>query len=59
MNKDIISIAGSMRGADTAVVLKHANQDLFSTYIRKMIAKPNIADMARSYFSSFSTDYSK
>jgi hypothetical protein len=59
MNKDFISIAGSRRGADTAVVVKHAHQDLFSTYIRKIIAKPNIVKMARSYFSSFFTNYSK
>lgn len=42
VDRDIISIAGSGRGADTAVVLKPAHlQDLFDTYIREIIAKPN------------------
>jgi hypothetical protein len=42
VDRDIISIAGSGRGADTAVVLKPTHlQDLFDTYIREIIAKPN------------------
>ncbi len=44
MNRDIISIGGSNKGADTAVVLKPAHlQDLFNTYVREIIAKPNTA----------------
>ncbi len=38
---DIISIGGSGRGADTALVLKPANQsDLFDMRIREIICKP-------------------
>jgi hypothetical protein len=41
MDRDVISIAGSGRGADMAVVLKPAHlQDLFDTYVREIIAKP-------------------
>jgi len=44
MDRDIISIGGSGRGADTAVVLKPAHlQDLFDTYVREIIVKPNTA----------------
>ncbi len=39
---DIISIGGSGRGADTAVILKPANSHrLFQTKIREIICKPN------------------
>lgn len=39
--KDIISIGGTGRGADTALVLKPANQsDLFDLKIREIICKP-------------------
>ena len=42
MDGDIISIGGTGRGADTAVVMKPAHiSDLFSTYVREIIAKPN------------------
>lgn len=42
MDGDIISIGGSGRGADTAVVMKPAHiSDIFDTYIREIIAKPN------------------
>lgn len=41
VDKDVISIAGSGRGADTAVVLKPAHvQAIFDTYVREIIAKP-------------------
>ncbi len=44
VDRDIISIGGSGRGTDTAVVLKPAHlQDLFNTYVREIIAKPNTA----------------
>jgi len=40
-DRDIIAIAGSGRGADTAVVLKPAHQgDMFDLYVREIIAKP-------------------
>ena len=42
MDGDSISIGGTGRGADTAVVMKPAHiSDLFSTYVREIIAKPN------------------
>lgn len=38
---DIVSIGGSGRGADTALILKPANQsDLFDTRIREIVCKP-------------------
>ncbi|RJS84058.1 hypothetical protein CW702_03010 [Candidatus Bathyarchaeota archaeon] len=41
VDKDVISIAGSGKGADTAVVIKPANsKDLFEVTIREIIAKP-------------------
>lgn len=41
-NKDVIAIAGSSRGADTAVVLKPVNsRRIFDTKIREIIAKPS------------------
>jgi hypothetical protein len=41
MDKDVISIGGSGKGADTAVVLKPAHlSNLFDMYIREIIAKP-------------------
>ncbi|MCW4036240.1 MAG: hypothetical protein NWE75_03525 [Candidatus Bathyarchaeota archaeon] len=44
VDKDIISIAGSGKGADTAVVLKPAHlHSLFDLYVREIIAKPNAA----------------
>ncbi len=40
--KDIVAIGGSSRGADTALVLKPANQsDLFDIRIREIICKPS------------------
>jgi hypothetical protein len=42
MDRDIISVGGSGRGADTAVVMKPAHiSDIFDTYVREIIAKPN------------------
>jgi len=42
MNKDVIAIAGSGRGADTAVVVKPANTSrLFDLVVREIIAKPS------------------
>ena len=41
-DKDIIAIAGSGRGADTAVVIKPANSStLFDLVVREIIAKPS------------------
>jgi len=41
VNKDVICIAGSRKGADTAVVLKPANSTrIFDLTIREIIAKP-------------------
>lgn len=41
MDKDILSIGGSGRGADTAVVLKPAHlNNLFDIYVREIITKP-------------------
>jgi len=42
MDGDIISIGGTGRGADTAVVMKPAHiSEIFDTYVREIIAKPN------------------
>lgn len=42
MDKDVISIGGSGRGADTAVVIKPAHlSNIFDTYVREIIAKPD------------------
>lgn len=42
MDKDVIAIAGSGRGADTAVVIKPANAHrLFDMVIKEIIVKPN------------------
>ena len=42
-DKDILVIAGSSRGADTAVVIKPANSHrLFDMVVKEIIAKPNI-----------------
>jgi hypothetical protein len=41
MDKDIIAIAGSGRGADTAVVIKPAHlNEMFDLYVKEIIAKP-------------------
>ena len=41
-SKDVIAIAGSGRGADTAVVLKAANShSIFDVVVREIIAKPS------------------
>jgi len=42
MDRDIISIAGSGRGADTAVVLKPSHlHSMFDLYVKEIIAKPS------------------
>jgi hypothetical protein len=42
-DKDILVIAGSSRGADTAVIIKPANSHrLFDMVVKEIIAKPNI-----------------
>lgn len=42
VDKDVIAIAGSSRGADTAVVIKPANSmRLFDLVVREIIAKPS------------------
>jgi Uncharacterized conserved protein len=39
--KDIVSIGGSGKGADSALILKPANQsDLFDMRIREVLCKP-------------------
>ena len=41
VDRDVISIAGTGRGADTAIVIRPANsKDLFDMIIREIIAKP-------------------
>jgi len=41
-DKDVVAIAGSSRGADTAVVIKPANSmRLFDLVVREIIAKPS------------------
>jgi hypothetical protein len=41
MNEDIVSIAGTGRGLDTAIVVKPAHsRDLFDLYVKEIIAKP-------------------
>lgn len=41
-DKDAIAIAGSVRGSDTAVVIKPANShNLFDTVVKEIIAKPS------------------
>ncbi|GAG34149.1 unnamed protein product, partial [marine sediment metagenome] len=44
MDRDILSIAGSGRGADTAVVLKPSHlHTMFDLYVKEIIAKPTSA----------------
>jgi len=44
MDRDVISIAGSGRGADTAVVLKPSHlHTMFDLYVKEIIAKPTSA----------------
>ena len=41
VDRDVIAIAGSGRGADTAVVIKPAySHNLFDVVVREIIAKP-------------------
>ncbi len=41
VDRDVIAIAGSSRGADTAVVIKSAySHSLFDAVVREIIAKP-------------------
>jgi hypothetical protein len=41
-DKDVLVVAGSNRGADTAVVIKPANSHLlFDMVVKEIIAKPN------------------
>jgi hypothetical protein len=43
MDKDVISIAGTGRGCDTAVVVKPAHlNDMFDLYVKEIIAKPSL-----------------
>jgi hypothetical protein len=43
MTGDVISIAGSGRGADTAVVIKPAHlNDMFDLYVKEIICKPSL-----------------
>lgn len=42
VGKDVIAIAGSGKGADTAVVIKSASShNLFDIVVREIIAKPS------------------
>ena len=44
VNRDVVAIAGSSRGSDTAVVIKPANsRRLFDMVVKEIIAKPNNA----------------
>jgi hypothetical protein len=44
-----IAIAGSGRGADTAVVLVPAHaQDFFDLHVMEVLAKPHLGDFERS-----------
>ncbi|MCW4012739.1 MAG: hypothetical protein NWF07_07075 [Candidatus Bathyarchaeota archaeon] len=41
MDEDVVSIAGTGKGADTAIVVKPAHSgDLFDLYVKEIIAKP-------------------
>jgi len=43
VDRDVIAIAGTGRGADTAIVIRPANsKNLFDMTIREIIAKPRI-----------------
>ena len=42
VDKDVVVIAGSHRGADTAVVIKPANsRNIFELYVKEIICKPH------------------
>jgi hypothetical protein len=44
LDRDVIAIAGSSKGADTALVIKPANStNFFDLYVKEIIAKPLIA----------------
>ena len=48
VDRDIIAVAGSGRGADTAVVIKPAySHTLFDVYVREIIAKPRSLETAK------------
>jgi hypothetical protein len=41
MKKEVIAVAGTDEGADTAVVIKPAHlSDMFDLYVKEIIAKP-------------------
>jgi len=43
MDEDVVSIAGTGKGADTAIVAKPAHSgDMFDLYVKEIIAKPTI-----------------
>ena len=43
-DRDVVVIAGSSRGSDTAVIIKPANsRRLFDMVVKEIIAKPNNA----------------
>ncbi|MCW4049570.1 MAG: hypothetical protein NWE89_07510 [Candidatus Bathyarchaeota archaeon] len=43
MDKDVISIAGTGKGCDTAVVIKPAHlNDMFDLYVREIVTKPTV-----------------
>ncbi len=43
MDKDVISIAGTGKACDTAVVIKPAHlSDMFDLYVKEIIAKPTV-----------------
>ena len=43
MDEDVISIAGTGKGADTAIVAKPAHsRELFDLYVKEIIAKPTV-----------------
>ena len=48
VDKDVVAVAGSGRGADTAVVIKPAySHTLFDMYVREIIAKPRSPEAAK------------
>ena len=48
VDRDVIAIAGSSWGADTAVVIKSAySHTLFDMYVREIIAKPRSPEAAK------------
>ncbi len=57
-DKDVIVIAGSGRGSDTAVVIRPANShNLFDTVIKEVIAKPSNCSILKMGYTFLSLLY--